>query len=82
MTDLFAVGVVLYELLCNGHHPYPGSRPMVSEAVIDPKTIRSDLAPGLTEFLKKACAPYRSERFTTAAEMKHVLNEVRSAPVK
>ncbi len=24
-TDLFAVGVVLYELLCNGQHPYPGA---------------------------------------------------------
>ena len=30
-TDLFAVGVMLYELLCDGHHPYPGSRPMVGE---------------------------------------------------
>jgi len=32
-TDLFAVGVVLYQLLCDGQHPYPNSRPMVAEAV-------------------------------------------------
>src|SRR6202034_3252696 len=30
-TDLFAVGVVLYELLCKGQHPYPNSMPMVDE---------------------------------------------------
>jgi serine/threonine protein kinase len=27
-TDLFAVGVTLYELMCNGEHPYEGRRPM------------------------------------------------------
>ena len=26
-TDLFAVGVTLYELLCDGEHPYPNARP-------------------------------------------------------
>ncbi len=77
-TDLFAVGVVLYELLCNGHHPYPGSKPMAGELVIDPRTIRSDLDPELAGFLVKACAPYRSERFTTAKEMKDVLKAIRS----
>jgi hypothetical protein len=42
-ADLFAVGVVLYQLLCDGHHPYPNSMPMFAEPVIDPRTIRSDL---------------------------------------
>jgi uncharacterized protein (TIGR02653 family) len=77
-TDLFAVGVMLYELLCNGQHPYPGSKPMVDEVVIDPGTIRSDLDSDLGEFLVKACAPYRSERFSTAQEMKNALNAIRS----
>ena len=27
-TDLFAVGVLLYQLLCNGYHPFPAARPM------------------------------------------------------
>ena len=27
-TDLFAVGVLLYRLLCNGHHPFPNARPI------------------------------------------------------
>ena len=77
-TDLFAVGVMLYELLCNGHHPYPGSKPMVGEHVIDPRTVRPDLALDLAEFLVKACAPERGQRFATASEMKGRLREIRS----
>jgi tRNA A-37 threonylcarbamoyl transferase component Bud32 len=76
-TDLFAVGVVLYQLLCNGHHPYPGSQPMAGESVTDPRTIRSDLDPELATFLVKSCAPYRNERFTTAQQMKDVLESIR-----
>jgi serine/threonine protein kinase len=77
-ADLFAVGVVLYRLLCNGQHPYPNSRPMVAEPVIDPRTFRSDLNSGLAEFLIKACAPTRSDRFSTAAEMQLALRRIRA----
>ena len=31
-TDLFAVGVLLYQLLCNGSHPYPNSMPVAGGA--------------------------------------------------
>ncbi len=77
-TDLFAVGVLLYQLLCNGHHPYPNSRPMVDEPVIDPRTIRSDLNPDLAEFLTKACASANAERYPTAAEMQLALRKIRA----
>jgi len=77
-TDLFAVGVMLYELLCNGRHPYPGSMPLAGESVIDPLTIRNDLRAHLVEFLVKACAPYRSERFATAHEMRAALQGARN----
>ncbi len=77
-TDLFAVGVLLYELLCNGQHPYPGSKPMVGESVIDPRTIRPDLSAELAMFLMKACASYRTERFGTAREMKDALATIRN----
>ena len=77
-TDLFAVGVMLYELLCNGQHPYPDSRPMVGESVIDPMTIRPDLAPEVAAFLVKACAPRRDMRFANALEMKDALSSTRS----
>jgi uncharacterized protein (TIGR02653 family) len=76
-TDLFAVGVMLYELLCDGHHPYPGSRPMVGEQVIDPRTIRPELSDAIAEFLLKACAADRADRFTTAKEMKSALEAAR-----
>jgi serine/threonine protein kinase len=76
-TDLFAVGVVLYQLLSTGRHPYPNSRPMVFEPVIDPRTIRSDLTPDLAEFLIKACAPSHHDRFSTAAEMQLALRKIR-----
>ena len=75
--DLFAVGVILYELLCDGH-PYPNARPMVDEPVIDPRKIRPDLRPDLAEFLIKACAPAKAERFPTAAEMRDALRLVRA----
>ena len=77
-ADLFAVGVVLYQLLCDGHHPYPNSRPMVAEPVIDPRTIRSDLNPDLAEFLLKACAAANCDRFAAAADMQLVLRQIRA----
>jgi serine/threonine protein kinase len=77
-TDLFAVGVLLYRLLCNGNHPYPNAIPIAAGPVIDPRTVRSDLGPDLAEFLIKACAPVRSDRFATAAEMQLALRNIRA----
>jgi hypothetical protein len=77
-TDLFAVGVLLYQLLCNGHHPYPNAMPVIDKPVTDPRTIRSDLNPDLAGFLIKACAPARIERFSTAADMRLVLRDIRA----
>jgi hypothetical protein len=77
-TDLFAVGVLLYQLLCNGHHPFPNAMPMVDEPVTDPRTIRPDLNPDLAEFLIKACAPASVDRFSTAADMQLALRDIRA----
>jgi hypothetical protein len=77
-TDLFAVGVLLYQLLCNGHHPFPNAMPTVGEPVTDPRTIRFDLNSGLTEFLVKACAPANADRFSTAVEMLAALRIIRA----
>jgi hypothetical protein len=77
-TDLFAVGVLLYRLLCDGHHPFPNAMPMADVPVTDPITIRPDLNPGLAAFLLKACAPASADRFSTAAEMRLALRNIRS----
>ena len=74
-TDLFAAGVLLYELLTDGAHPYSNSTPMLDEDVIDPRAKRPDLSEGIAEFLVKACAPYRADRYQTAAEMKAALSK-------
>ena len=78
-TDLFAIGVVLYELLCDGQHPYPGGKPMMDGQVISPELFRRDLPPGLAAFLVKACAPERGERFTSATSMREALMDLRAS---
>jgi serine/threonine protein kinase len=77
-TDLFAVGVLLYQLLCDGRHPFQNAMPMVGQAVIDPRALRPDLTPGLAEFLIRACAPANADRFATAAEMWQALRDLRA----
>jgi serine/threonine protein kinase len=77
-TDLFAVGVLLYRLLCNGHHPFPHAMPMLGVPVTDPRTIRPDLDRDLAGFLVKACAPASADRFATAAEMGLALRDIRA----
>jgi uncharacterized protein (TIGR02653 family) len=78
-TDLFAVGVMLYELLCEGEHPYPGSRPRGGEEVRDPHAIRLDLDEQLATFVQRACSPYRETRFHTAVEMREALRAIRAS---
>src|SRR5262249_38311626 len=78
-TDLFAVGVTLYELFCDGQHPYPHARPTLDSGPRDPRQFRPDLKEGLTEFLLKACACDRKTRFQTATEMRAALQAIRSS---
>ncbi len=77
-TDLFAVGVTLYELLCDGEHPYPQARPMPDFQPRDPRRFRRDLSEDMAEFLLRACAPNRATRFQTSAEMKAALEKTRT----
>jgi uncharacterized protein (TIGR02653 family) len=78
-TDLFAVGVTLYELLCDGEHPYPHARPALDAEERDPRMFRREMSEGVANFLLKSCAPERGSRFRTAAEMKAELEVVRAA---
>jgi hypothetical protein len=78
-TDLFAVGVILFELLCDGGHPYPGRNPQCGEEPRDPREFDPDMAPQLAELLLRACAPLASERFASATEMRAALAPLRTA---
>jgi uncharacterized protein (TIGR02653 family) len=78
-TDLFAVGVTLYELVCDGEHPYPNARPMPDVKPRDPRQFRKDLNEAFAGFLIKACANDHSERFATASDMAAALEAVRAA---
>ena len=77
-TDLFAVGVLLYRLLCDGEHPFPHAMPLAGIPVTDPRAIRPDLNPDLAEFLIKACAPASADRFPAAASMRLALRDIRA----
>jgi len=77
-TDLFAVGVMLYELILDGRHPYPDSQPVVDQEIIEPQGIRSDVGDSLAGFLRRACASDREERFETAVEMQDELRGIRA----
>ena len=44
---------MLYELLCDGRHPYSASRPTVDGEVLDPRASRPDLESNLAEFLRE-----------------------------
>ena|GEM_PF-3077637 len=71
-TDLFAAGVVLYELLTR-EHPYPDMSPQGNAQPIDPRSFRPNLSPALANFLLKATAATRTQRFTTAKKMQAAL---------
>jgi Protein tyrosine and serine/threonine kinase len=77
-TDLFAIGVLLYQLLCDGHHPFPDAAPVAGRPVTDPRSIRPDLPPDLAGFLIKACAPASADRFAAAADMQRALRAIRA----
>ncbi|MBE9514107.1 MAG: protein kinase [Chloroflexi bacterium] len=64
--DLFATGIVLYELVA-GHHPYPSCLPNAQDSPADPRQYVPNLRPELARLLTRAvsCDPaqhYHSAR--------------------
>ncbi len=67
-ADLFATGVVLYELFCQSH-PYEHADPVRGNGPIPPAEHGVDLPEKLSRFLLQACSKTKEDRFGSAPEM-------------
>ncbi len=82
-TDLFALGVTLYQLL-TGHLPFRGSSMtelmfvIANEPHIPVTAIRADLPPVLDTLLARALAKAPGDRFATGDEMARALRAARA----
>ena len=83
-SDLFSLGVTLYELLTGGV-PFQGKSIAELMTAINTKTpkpvtsIRGDLPPGIDEFMERALAKRPENRFADGNEMAFALRQCASA---
>ncbi len=63
--DLFATGIVLYELV-TGHHPYADRKPNAEERPTDPRVYNAELSPTFAELLLRAVSCNSQLRYTSA----------------
>jgi len=70
--DLFATGIVLYELV-TGHHPYPDREPNAEDAPADPCQYVSELRPEFTALLLRAVSCDPEQRYHSARRFRQDL---------
>jgi serine/threonine protein kinase len=83
-SDLFSLGVVLYELVTH-RHPYANNTPGNGKPY-NPLKIAPDcnISQEFADFLHKAVQPTRAQRFQTAAQMRDALQQIPNlhAPIR
>ncbi len=84
-SDIYALGVVLYEMIC-GQRPFSGrSMTELTQAIIHkqmtpPSQLTSDLHPELERIISKAMARNRNQRYNSARELAQDLDNLRLRP--
>jgi eukaryotic-like serine/threonine-protein kinase len=85
-TDIFSLGVVMYEMLTN-EKPFPGQSittviyKIVNEEPIPPRQLNPSLHPGLNEIVMRALAKEPEERYQSCRELLEDLRNYRSINV-
>ncbi len=79
LADLYAVGVIAYELL-TGSKPFYGTSAVVMQQVLnerpaDPSQLNAKLSPMMDNVLQKALAKNREDRFQSAREFSEAFRE-------
>jgi serine/threonine protein kinase len=79
-SDLFAVGIVLYELLC-GRRPFEKEnsiqtlKAIVQEQHVDCRLLNSDIPDGLASIIDKALSKTYADRWSSAQELQLALED-------
>ena len=84
-SDIYSLGVVMYEMM-SGRPPYDGESPVavaiqhINGGAIMPSVLNPNIPGGLEQIIMKAMAHGIDDRYASAADMLHDMDEFRKDP--